>query len=102
VDNSPRWLFVLAAAALFVGFAACWRCWLRTTLAGALAGFFLAGGAAITAQEAAVLNNSISLSFGLLDSRAAATRLNVFDDVMPGVLLATEPSYCNWSCHDTP
>src|SRR3989338_40706 len=54
VDDSPRLLFLLAAAALLVSLTALWRRWLHTTLACALAGFFFAGGAAITAQEAAV------------------------------------------------
>ena len=54
VDDSPRLLFLLAAAALLVSLTALWRRWLHTTLACALAGFFFAGGAAITGQEAAV------------------------------------------------
>src|SRR3990172_4349557 len=54
VDDSPRVLFLLAAAALFVGLAALGRGWRRATLISALAGFFFAGGATIGLTAAAV------------------------------------------------
>ena len=54
VEASPRGLVALATLALLGGTAALRRRWLRLTLALALAGFFLAGGATIRFEEAAV------------------------------------------------
>ncbi len=54
VDDSPRLLFLFAAAALLAGGLTLWRRWLRLTLVCALAGFFLAGGATIRLVAEAV------------------------------------------------
>lgn len=54
VDDSPRTLFLLATLVLVAGAGFLRRRWLRVTLAFALAGFFLAGGATLALEEAAV------------------------------------------------
>ena len=54
VDDSPRLLLLLALAALALGAATLSLGWTRTTLACALAGFLLLGGAGIRLAEAAV------------------------------------------------
>ncbi|MFQ5724702.1 MAG: hypothetical protein ACE5G6_09425, partial [Terriglobia bacterium] len=54
VDDSPRLLFLFAAAALWAGGLTLWRRWLRLTLVCALAGFFLAGGTTIRLVAASV------------------------------------------------
>ena len=54
VDDSPRLLLLLALATLALGAATLWLGWTRTTLACALTGFLLLGGAGIRLAEAAV------------------------------------------------
>jgi len=54
VDDSPRCLFLLATMALLAGTLALRRRWLHLTLACALAGFLLLGGATIGLDAAAV------------------------------------------------
>lgn len=54
VDAFPRTLVLFATLALLAGAACLRRRWLRVTLAFALAGFFLAGGATLALDEAAV------------------------------------------------
>src|SRR3990167_6973712 len=73
VDDSPRVLFLLAAAALFVGLAALGRGWRRATLISALVGFFFAGGTTIGLTAAAV---PLTRADRLLEARAGALDLS--------------------------
>src|SRR3990172_4626293 len=73
VDDSPRVLFLLAGAALLVGFEALGRGGRRAPLISALVGFFFAGGTTIGLTAAAV---PLTRADRLLEARAGALDLS--------------------------